>query len=35
MSAQSGYKGEMQSDGTRDELLPLKPVVQCISCQKD
>jgi hypothetical protein len=27
-------KGSMQSDGTRDELLPLRPTRQCICCQK-
>lgn len=35
MSSQAEYKGEMQSDGTRDELLPLTSTVQCISCTKD
>jgi hypothetical protein len=35
MNSGSDYKGQMQSDGTRDELLPLAATVQCISCQKD
>ena len=35
MNERREYKGQMQSDGTRDELLPLKPTVQCVSCQND
>jgi hypothetical protein len=35
MTTQTRYQGQMQSDGTRDELLPLNPTVQCISCLKN
>jgi hypothetical protein len=35
MSTASAYKGSMQSDGTSDKLLPLKPKRECISCHKE
>jgi len=35
MSTAAEYKGQMQSDGTNDELLPLKPTRMCICCMKE
>lgn len=29
------YKGSMQSDGKSDQLLPLKPKRQCVSCLRE
>lgn len=34
ISARPAYKGSMQSDGSKDELLPPSPMRQCVSCNK-
>lgn len=35
MSTAATYKGSMQSDGTNDQLLPLRPKRECIACHKE
>jgi len=35
MTSATAYKGSMHSDGSKDQLLPLKPKRECISCHTE
>ena len=35
ISTGPAYRGSMHSDGSNDDLLPEKPVRQCIMCNKE